>query len=267
MAETRPQLIDLGRWRPSATSIGTGCRANRRRRGGSTSFPADQDGKRLHLQRDSDATSVIANEALLRGNYYIGTDKTVAICAPGTARASQPQRDGAFLLAVDDLTRSEVPGRTNQQGALLWRNRRSPAAQDGRRHDHVLERAMLQPVLAVDATGEARGDGPVLLARRRPGQHAGSQGVAIRRARRRQGGPRWRHVRDRRRRPSPRCCTRHRRHASSSPSSSARARTSNPPSSSRTAALIRQRYRTSARSAGIRPRASSPTSLRSPART
>jgi uncharacterized protein (TIGR03382 family) len=148
MAETRPQLIDSAggveryvRWH--------GCNGNGRDDGWVGVFSLTKTANGYTYKRDYDL-SVIANEERSRGNCYVGTDKTVAICA-GTAGNNQPQRDGAFLLAVD-LTKGKFQGE-NQQAALLWRKQVAGRKTVAGTTTYSM-RAMLQPVLAVDAAGK-----------------------------------------------------------------------------------------------------------------
>ena len=99
----------------------------------------------LTYKREFDV-SVIANEERSRGNCFIGTDKTVAICA-ATAGNTQPQRDGTYLIAVD-VTEGKFQG-ANQQAALLWKKQIGGRATVNGVTTYSM-RAMIEPVLTTD---------------------------------------------------------------------------------------------------------------------
>lgn len=116
MAETIPQFIDKNgateryvRWE--------GCNGNGRDDAWVNVFSITKTATGYTYKRDYDL-SVLAQEERSRGTCYIGTDKTLAVCA-GTEGNNQPQRDGTWLIGVD-LTAGKFQG-ANQQGALLWK--------------------------------------------------------------------------------------------------------------------------------------------------
>jgi hypothetical protein len=148
MAETKPQLIDQNgateryvRWH--------GCNGNGADDAWVGVFQLTKTAAGYTYKREFDL-SVIANEERSRGNCFIGTDKTVAICA-GTAGNNQPQRDGAFLLAVD-VTAGKFQGE-NKQAALLWRKQVSGRKTIAGTTTYSM-RAMLNPILGLDAAGK-----------------------------------------------------------------------------------------------------------------
>lgn len=148
MAETKPQLVDTDgtteryvRWE--------GCNGNGADDAWVNVFQLTKTATGYTYKREFDL-SVIANEERSRGNCFLGPDKTVAICA-GTAGNTQNQKDGSFLLAVD-VTKGKFNGQ-NQQKALLWRKQISGRKTIAGTTTYSM-RAMLAPVLSVDAAGK-----------------------------------------------------------------------------------------------------------------
>jgi uncharacterized protein (TIGR03382 family) len=146
MAETIPQLIDTN----GATSRYVrweGCNGNGSDNAWVNVFSITKTANGYAYKRDYDLT-VLQNEERSRGTCYVGTDKTLAVCA-GTEGNNQPERDGTWAIGVD-LTPGKFQG-ANQQGALLWKKQIGGRATVNGVTTYSM-RATLQPVLSADNT-------------------------------------------------------------------------------------------------------------------